>query len=83
MPTPTRYHVLQAQRTAAFINGEPAATHVYSSDLMRCRQSAEAIATATGFPVTHDPRLRERALGQLEGMTRAEARARWDTPVSG
>ncbi|MCY1035326.1 histidine phosphatase family protein [Corallococcus sp. BB11-1] len=49
---------------------------LYSSDLDRAVQTAARIATRTGHDVRQDPRLRERGLGILEGLTRAEARER-------
>jgi 2,3-bisphosphoglycerate-dependent phosphoglycerate mutase len=49
---------------------------LYSSDLERAVQTASAIATRTGHSVLRDPRLRERGLGVLEGLTRAEASQR-------
>lgn len=40
---------------------------VYSSDLMRCRRTAEAIATPLGAPPSFDRRLREKSYGVAEG----------------
>ncbi len=48
-----------------------------SSDLARARHTAEAVAAATGLAVTVDARLREEHLGGWEGLTRAEAEARY------
>ncbi|NPV68505.1 MAG: histidine phosphatase family protein [Anaerolineae bacterium] len=50
---------------------------IYSSDLLRCRQTAAPIAAALGLPVQFDPRLREADYGHWQGLTREEA-ARWD-----
>ncbi len=50
---------------------------LYSSDLQRARQTAEAVATPLGLPVQTDPRLREVDLGEWQGLTRTEAEA-WD-----
>ena len=56
---------------------------VYSSDLLRCLQTAEIIAARrcrrsprpdTGLPVRREPRLREINTGLWEGLTDAEAR---------
>ncbi|RYZ43510.1 MAG: histidine phosphatase family protein [Myxococcaceae bacterium] len=49
---------------------------LYCSDLDRAVQTASRIATRTGHDVRQDPRLRERGMGILEGLTRAEARQR-------
>ena len=45
---------------------------VFSSDLQRARQTAEAIAAPRGIPVQIDPGLRERCYGAFEGMLHAE-----------
>jgi alpha-ribazole phosphatase len=42
---------------------------VYTSDLRRARETAEAIATPRGIPLLPDPRLRELDIGDFEGMT--------------
>lgn len=41
---------------------------VYSSDLLRSRQTAEIVVEPYGLPVTLEPRLREMNLGAWEGM---------------
>lgn len=43
---------------------------ILSSDLRRATQTAELISRATGVPVVTDRRLRERAMGVLEGAPR-------------
>jgi len=55
-----------------------------TSDLMRCRQTAEPVAAALGLAPLLEPRLRERTFGVLEGLTMDELRrdhadsfARW------
>jgi probable phosphoglycerate mutase len=57
---------------------------LFTSDLMRCRQTAEPIGQALGLAPIVEPRLRERTFGVLEGLTvdelrrdHAESFARW------
>jgi valyl-tRNA synthetase len=50
---------------------------IVSSDMARCKQTAEIIKEATGAEVVYDPALRERIHGDLEGMTREEAEAKY------
>jgi broad specificity phosphatase PhoE len=50
---------------------------VYSSDLLRARQTAELIAVPRGLRVHIDTRLREMNLGVWEGMPSGEIRARF------
>jgi broad specificity phosphatase PhoE len=52
-------------------------TAFYSSDLMRCRQTAEALAAAIGCEPTYVPELREIALGEWEGLTREDLMTRY------
>ncbi len=47
---------------------------IYSSDLMRARQTAEIIAGQFNLPVIIDPRLREIRQGVWEGMTIQEVK---------
>jgi probable phosphoglycerate mutase len=46
---------------------------IYASDLGRTLETAAPLAAATGLAVIPEPGLRERNLGILEGLTRAEA----------
>ncbi len=50
---------------------------VYSSDLQRARETAQAVADASGLSVQVSPTLRERAFGSFEGHTFAEIEAQW------
>jgi broad specificity phosphatase PhoE len=50
---------------------------VYSSDLRRARETAEAVARAQGLAVVELPELREVDVGSWEGLTRDEAEARF------
>ncbi|SFM77031.1 histidine phosphatase family protein [Variovorax sp. OV329] len=58
----------QAGRVARALASEPIAA-VYSSDLSRAWQTAQAIAVVHGLAVQPEPRLRERAFGHFEGRT--------------
>jgi len=49
---------------------------LYSSDLGRARETAERIAVRTGHRVQLDSRLRERGLGQMQGLIRPEFEAK-------
>jgi broad specificity phosphatase PhoE len=49
--------------------------HIYTSDLLRARETAEIVAAAHGLTVTPDPRLREFRFGSWEGLTWAEIAA--------
>ena len=58
----------QAQAAAETLRGTNLEA-IYTSDLQRARQTAEAVAAATGAHVRQDRRLREIALGAWEGMS--------------
>jgi glucosyl-3-phosphoglycerate phosphatase len=47
-------------------------TALYTSDLSRARQTAEALSAITGLVVREDKRLREIDTGSISGLTRAE-----------
>ena len=66
----------QAQRAAGALV-EEGISAVYSSDLLRALQTAEALGSALSLPVVTDTRLRERAFGVFEAHTFAEIDARW------
>lgn len=53
---------------------------LYSSDLQRAHDTAQAIAARSGCPVVCDRGLRERAMGVFEGCTLAEIAQRWPGP---
>ena len=64
----------QARRAAPMLAGfEPVA--LYSSDLSRAYQTAEALAEVTGLEIVTDKRLREINVGSWEGLLGAEVRA--------
>jgi len=55
---------------------------IVTSPLRRTRQTAEAVARATGVPLVADDGLVETDFGEWEGMTTAEASQRWPEEVS-
>jgi probable phosphoglycerate mutase len=61
----------QATRLAEALADEPFAA-IYSSDLTRARQTAEALARTQGLEVQLDAGLRERAFGRFEGLSWGE-----------
>ena len=65
----------QANRTGQALRDE-GVTAVYSSDLQRAVQTAQAIAEACGAPLHLDKQLRERHFGHFEGFTHDEILSR-------
>jgi broad specificity phosphatase PhoE len=57
---------------AALVRSPVRPAAVVSSDLERCRQTAELLADALDLPVRFDPDLRERSFGELEGRLWAD-----------
>lgn len=53
------------------------ANALYSSDLLRARQTAQPIAQALNLPLTPQEALRERHFGRCEGLTVDEVAARY------
>lgn len=49
---------------------------LYSSDLKRAHETAQAVAAVTGHEIRPDVRLRERAFGIFEGLTHPEMKER-------
>ena len=66
----------QAAKLAARLGGAHVDA-IYSSDLVRARATAEAIAGAAGVQPELLPELREVALGEWEGLNREEIIARY------
>ena len=60
-------------RAAAVALATYAPTRIVSSDLVRARQTADAIASHVALPVAVDRRLREVALGGWQGLDRRSA----------
>jgi alpha-ribazole phosphatase len=50
---------------------------IFSSDLLRARQTAEILSEISGVPLRVDPRLREIHQGEWEGMLFSDIRARY------
>ncbi len=57
-------------------------TAVWSSPMLRCRQTAADSAARAGLPLRLDERLRELDFGVAEGLTRAEMRERMPEAVT-
>jgi len=72
----------QARALAERLAGERLVS-VYSSDLVRARETAAAVARAQAVEVTVDPRLREKNFGSWEGLTDVEIVARFPDAVRG
>lgn len=66
----------QARRVAKALSDEPIQA-VYSSDLLRARDTAHAIASTCGQSLQTHTGLRERDFGVLQGQTHAEIEAHW------
>jgi probable phosphoglycerate mutase len=66
----------QARRVGEALAADDIAA-VYSSDLMRAFETAEAVAGRTGRTIIADVGLRERGFGIFEGMSFKEIEARW------
>ena len=65
----------QAGRAAEVLADEPI-TAIYASDLLRALETAQAVATAVGLPITNDVGLRERSFGVFQGHSFVEIEAR-------
>ena len=66
----------QARRLADALAGE-GLDAVYSSDLARARETAQAVAGKSGLELSTDSGLRERGFGVFEGLTFAEIEQRY------
>ncbi len=64
----------QARRLAARLAGE-SAHHLYASDLLRARQTAQPVALQLGLPPVSDAALREQSFGRVDGMRVDEIQA--------
>ncbi|XP_021752724.1 phosphoglycerate mutase-like protein 4 [Chenopodium quinoa] len=63
----------QAIKVAERLSKEPNISAIYSSDLKRALDTAETIASRCGLQVVTDTDLRERHIGDLQGLTYSEA----------
>jgi broad specificity phosphatase PhoE len=71
----------QAELLAAWASGAGLAA-LWCSPLARARDTAAAVARATGLELRVDPRLRELDFGQAEGRTVAEMERLWPDRVA-
>ena len=67
----------QAQRLARSLAAREPMAAIYSSDLLRARDTAESIAQAVGLMLVTETGLRERSFGRFEGKTFVEIEASW------
>ena len=72
----------QAKAVARALRGEPF-YRVVSSPLQRARRTAQAIAASHGIPVQTEPALIELDIGEMEGLTYAQARERFPEIIAG
>lgn len=73
VPTPlSEIGRAQASYLAAALAKAAPIAALYSSDLLRCRQTAKPIAAVLGLDVRLDPRFREIDYGTWQGLTRDE-----------
>jgi len=73
----TKDGVEQAGLAARRLAASPGVDVIVTSPLQRTRRTAEAVAEATGAPLTVDDDLIEADFGEWQGLTFAEARERW------
>ena len=66
----------QAHRLALAMSEENISA-IYSSDLLRAYQTAQAVTAGTGQKIEIEVALRERCFGEFEGLTFQEIDARW------
>jgi len=66
----------QAEALGAAFRNIPVG-HIWSSDLVRSAECARAVARETGARLTLDPKLRERGMGEWEGLFYPEFNAKF------
>jgi probable phosphoglycerate mutase len=75
----TERGVAQAEALARRLSGgEIGADVLYASTLLRARMTAELVAAALRLPINWDDELHELRPGEADGMTIAQARARFE-----
>lgn len=72
----------QAMLMAGALAGEPIDL-IVASDLLRARQTAEALGRVSGLPVQRDSALRERCYGGFEGLLYSEIAQRFPAEFAG
>jgi probable phosphoglycerate mutase len=73
----------QAAAAAARLGALPGIAAIVTSPLLRARETAAAVAAATGLAPVVDEGLIETDFGEWEGLTFAEARERWPSEMDG
>lgn len=76
-PELSEYGRAQADRAAAGLAAQGGVQAVVSSPLLRCRQTAQAVADRLGLEVRIEEGVRETDFGAFEGLTFAEAKQRY------
>ena len=76
-PELSEYGRAQADRAAAGLAAQGGVQAVVSSPLLRCRQTAQAVADRLGLEVRIEEGVRETDFGAFEGLTFAEAKGRY------
>ena len=76
-PELSEYGRAQADRAAAGLAAQGGVQAVVSSPLLRCRQTAQAVADRLGLEVRIEEGVRETDFGAFEGLTFAEAKERY------
>jgi probable phosphoglycerate mutase len=71
----------QARQLAATLQGKRFGA-LYSSDLLRARQTAEIVAGVVNLPINLDQRLREISQGQFEGMLFSEVVVKFEDALA-
>ena len=66
----------QVHRLALAVADEDIAA-IYSSDLLRALETAQAVSRGCGDAIVTDVGLRERGFGEFEGLSYADINARW------
>jgi broad specificity phosphatase PhoE len=79
-PSLNQTGLAEAARAAKILASRPLGA-IYSSDLLRARQTAEIIARAAGAPLRLDARLREVALGEWEGQLFSAIKVRYPAEI--